>query len=339
LVYLPRKEDTLFPRINSKMAFLAVSTFSLLTAWGGGGAAAVMSSAEGKYIFPNSNVIAVIDVQKLVSSKIYTDQIKPLLDGNPEAKAQMEKEFTDAGLDPFKDIKTVMVSGDTDADEKMGIVITGNATLDAAKLIAKTKEKNKDAQMEAIGANSIFGIPEGKPENFAELKKGLGVDGSPAVKALWDSVDKSGAITVVVALKDKKIGAMAGGADPALAKAVALMVSANVTDAVSAKVSLRFSSADEATAAKAVADKQMADPGFAMVSGFVKVAASTSGSDLVVDVSMSKEQITMLSGMAKGLLGSMGKKPEPMPMPEPMPAPAGDPGMAPGAAPAVPAAP
>jgi hypothetical protein len=94
----------------------------------------------------------------------------------------------------------------------------------------------------------------------------------------------------------------------------------------------RFSSADEANAAKGVADKQMADPNFAMVSGFVKVGVSVSGSDLVAEVSMSKEQIGMVTGMAKGMLGGFGKKPEPMPMPEPMPAP----GAAPGAAPAAP---
>jgi hypothetical protein len=230
LVYLHPKEDNLFSRINSKMAFLTISTFSLLTACGGGGTAAVMSSAEGKYVIPGSNMLAIVDVQKLVSSKLYTDQIKPLLESNPEAKAEMEKQFTDAGIDPTKDIKTVMVSGDTDADEKVGMVLTGNSTFDAAKFITKTKEKQKDAQLEAIGANSVFGA--GKAEVFTELKKGLGVDGSPDVKALWDSVDKSGAITFVVSLKGKKIAAMAGSADPSMSKAVAVMGSINATDGV-----------------------------------------------------------------------------------------------------------
>jgi hypothetical protein len=320
----------LFSRINSKMAFLTISTFSLLTACGGGGTAAVMSSAEGKYVIPGSNMLAIVDVQKLVSSKLYTDQIKPLLDSSPEAKAEMEKQFTDAGIDPTKDIKTMMVSGDTDVDEKVGMVLTGNSTFDAAKFITKTKEKQKDAQLEAIGANSVFGA--GKAEVFTELKKGLGVDGSPDIKALWDSVDKSGAITFVVSLKGKKIAAMAGSADPSMSKAVAVMGSINATDGVAAKISVRFSSADEANAAKGVADKQMADPGFAMVSGFVKVGVSVSGSDLVADINMSKEQIGMVTNLAKGMLGGFGKKPEPMPMPEPMPAP----GAAPGAAPVVP---
>lgn len=306
------------PRIDSKLAFLAVSTFSLLTACGGGGAAAVMSSAEGKYVMPNSNVLAVIDVQKIVSSKIFTDQIKPFIDGNPELKKELDKTISE-GLDPFKDFKSVMISGDTDSDAKFGYVITGASTLDAAKFIAKAKEKEKDAQLEAIGANSVYGSP--KPEGFAEMKKAAGVDGSPAVKALWDSVDKSGAITVVVSLAGKKLGAQAP--DPTLAKATAVMVSANITDGVSAKVSIRFPTADDANALKAVADKQMQEQGFAMVSGFAKITVSVSGTDLVVDASMSADQIKSLVGMAAAFMPKAS--PPPMPMPE-VPA-------APGAAP------
>jgi hypothetical protein len=309
----------LSPRIDSKLAFLAVSTFSLLTACGGGGAAAVMSSAEGKYVMPNSNVLAVIDLQKIASSKIFTDQIKPLIESNPELKKEMDKGIADGGIDPFKDIKSVMISGDTDSNDKIGYVLTGASTLDSAKFIAKVKEKEKDAQLEAIGANSVYGSP--KAEGFAEMKKAAGVDGSPAVKALWDSVDKSGAITVVVSLTGKKLAAQAP--DPTLAKATAVMVSANVTDGISAKVSIRFPSADDANALKAVADKQMQDPGFAMVSGFATVKVSVSGSDLVVDASMTADQIKSLVGMAAAFMPKAG--PPPMPMPE-VPA-------APGAAP------
>jgi hypothetical protein len=314
---------------QSKLAFVAASAFSLFTACGGGGgASAVTSSAEGKYIYPKSNVMVVVDVQKFFASKIWTDQIKPVVDADPNAKKAMEESVKEVGFDATKDLKTIFFSGDTDNDDAMGAVLVGASSFNAANFVTKMKEKNKDAQIEALGANAVFGTPEGKAENMAELKKGLGVDGSPDIKPLWDAVDKSGVVTVVVSLKGKKIAGEIP--EPTMGKAVAAMVSVNVTDGVAAKITLRFSSADEANAAKTLADTQLKNPQMGMISGFLTITTSASGNDLILDAKATKEQIALGVNMAKGFLSMMAPKP----MPD-MPAPAGDPA-APGAAPANP---
>lgn len=325
----------MFSRKFSRSSLVAALSMVLFGACGGKGGAGASTEAGGplSYVPAGSNVVAVIEVKKLLDAPAMKDgieQAKAIAAGERDFKQLQEL----TGIDPFKDVATVVIGGSTDDKDGPAIVLVGS--FDAKKVADAVKAKEPKMQAEAVSGNTLLLSPSA--DAFAKAKeasKGAALAGSPDLKALYDLTDKSHAITFAV----KVGGRIEKDMNGPLAGAQAVFGSMTVTDGMAMKGAVRFSAADKANGLKTELEGQLGQvkPMAAMMglSDMLDgLKLSVSGNDFVGEFSLSAAQIKKAQDTAKGMLGGgMGGGQPPMPMP------GGVPGGVPGEMPVPPAPP
>jgi hypothetical protein len=113
----------------------------------------------------DSELAVVVNVRAALASpvtkKYALDQIKAAIQGNQEA----QKVLTALGLDPFKDIDTVLVTADKiDPNGKPNAFVAAKGNFDLEKISAVAKEAAKNGDLKIIqeGQRTIY---EGKGKN------------------------------------------------------------------------------------------------------------------------------------------------------------------------------
>jgi len=94
-----------------------------------------------KFVPNNADAIVVVNVRQITESalfKIYESQIKDFLKNNADAKKALE----DLGLDPFKDVYTVVIAGPGGKQDEGLVIVEGKFS--RAKLEAKAEAAAKD---------------------------------------------------------------------------------------------------------------------------------------------------------------------------------------------------
>src|SRR5262249_16094649 len=114
-----------------------------------------------KMVPPDAELAVFVNVEKALDSpltkKYALDKLKDALKGNEEA----QKVLTALGLDPFKDIKTVLVTADKiepNGKPNAFIAATGNYDLDKITAVAKEAPKNGDLKITQKGRRTIYEV-------------------------------------------------------------------------------------------------------------------------------------------------------------------------------------
>lgn len=131
----------------------------LLTAW------PATAAEVSRYLPEDTEVVAAINVRQLLGSplvkKFALEQLKAALAGNPDGQKLLDA----IGLDPFKDIDSVLVAGPgKDLQNKAVVIVSGTFDLDRIHKIADEVVR-ADAEALAIHKEGNLRIIEGKGKN------------------------------------------------------------------------------------------------------------------------------------------------------------------------------
>lgn len=267
-----------------------------------------------KYVPANSNIVVAIDVKKALASPLMQlDQVKKGVEG---MKQESEfKKLTDAGIDPFNNVDSVLISGDITKDY-FAMVVKGS--FDAAKAVeAAKKDMNGDKETaEVLGPNMII---VGTKDAVASAKEGKGIDGSPALKDLWSAADTSRAIYGAVAIPGEMLKDVAA-MSPSAEKIKGIAGGIDVSAGIDIKAVTRFADAAGAEAAKKESDAQL-PMAKGMLTGFGvpaelidALSVTVSGTDVTIAWKISTDQIkdlvTKFGAMMGGMGGGMPSAPE-----------------------------
>lgn len=181
--------------------FLEVSSSMRITPYLSAGLAVMAlalpcRAADGeKYLPNNSDGVVTIDVKLLLDSPIAKrnlEQVKPLLKANENYQKTMEA----LGLDPFKDIETILI-GAPGGDDASKAVVVVQGKFNAKKLHALAEQAaSKDdgmVKIEKVGNDHIYQITaqgRGEKPNFAALLGDTMLVGSPSRDMVVEALDK-----------------------------------------------------------------------------------------------------------------------------------------------------
>src|SRR5260370_42122283 len=126
---------------------LAIALTALALVWGTASAAMPAGlkgagSDADKWVMDNADFVVVINVKQLAASDVMTkggaDAVKALVKAEPKVSGVFEA----AGVDPFKDVDSVLFSGSvgTKASDARGIVVV-KRRFDPAQAFAAAKTK------------------------------------------------------------------------------------------------------------------------------------------------------------------------------------------------------
>ncbi len=119
-----------------RRSFAGLAVLALVALAGFGRAADI-----DKLLPNNSDAVVIVNVKQITESNLfknYQDQIKELIQNNAEAKKTLE----DLGLDPFKDIYTIMIAGPGNKQDEGLIIVEGR--FNRGKLEARAEAAAKD---------------------------------------------------------------------------------------------------------------------------------------------------------------------------------------------------
>jgi len=309
---------------------------------GGGGAKGKPAGAAASAldIFPEDTaIVAGINVKKVLSSKMWEKYGAKLLEEG-EVKEGLGKLKDACGMDPTKDIESVVIGLNGDADQDK-IVILVKGAFDEAKITkcitgmvekeegkkvaAKTDGKITEYSAEGddkkiyvgwAAADTMVIVPAAMEGDKAALEAIMAGKSSAKKnkdpQALKGNCNTSETIWAAAVLTGK-IGEQmaAGGGDDPKPKAIWLNM-AYVKD-LALEIGARFPNDKDATAMADKANKELegakSDPMAGDIAKAVKIAAK--GSDVVVNVNMNEKQIddlvTKIEPMIPFLLmGAMG---------------------------------
>lgn len=281
-----------------------------------------------KFAPESTQIVFVFDVADSRDSTLLQKGMSKLLDASPETKAKL----TELGIDPMKDVDTIMFAGggakdlQDDGPKDMVIVIEGPALKDKLpKMPDATKatyqgidiytRKDTDA---AIIDGRIFFVKAGKMKGEIDLalNKGKGKGKNAAVSK------KAKALRDAVAATDTKADAWATILVPAKNQAemkaqgmVAKTVSLGVNFTADLAMAMRLGTDAEASAAKLVGMVQAQLPQISQAAGSIglsKAAKSfTVGQDKAlvnISLTLTEAELMSLVNLAKQF-GGMGGNP------------------------------
>jgi hypothetical protein len=278
------------------------------------------------YLPEGSTGVVVIDVKKALASPLTKEE--PFKSQIEQAKNSPDfKKFTDAGLDPFTNLNTIVIAGKDVTKEEFAVILSGS--FDAAKVAEKAKAemKSEKATVEVLGTGMLAFGPKAIVDS---AKAGKGLGGSPIVKDLLSLADNNKTIFAVGSIPAEALGSLPPQAPPQIKNIKGVGFSLDLSSGVAVSGLARFASDADATALKGFIDTILP-----MAKGNVpdevlnNLKIEAKKTDLSITLSVTADQI---KNELPKLMGG-GRSPEPMPMPMP------DPGAAPGVAPAAPGAP
>jgi hypothetical protein len=186
---------------------LVVAVLAVLAVWSAPLAAAPVLGIKGagedadKWLLPDAEVVMTINVKQLVGSdlmKANLPKIKDLMKNNEQIKAVLDA----TGLDPFKDITSILVSGSgsTAKDAKALIVVKGKFDADkihtALKKEAEKKEKEGEIELVTEGGKQLYKFKSHDQALFAGFAGSSILVMTPSKEATLDAIKNGGRKTV-----------------------------------------------------------------------------------------------------------------------------------------------
>ncbi|MCE9574151.1 MAG: hypothetical protein K8W52_13475 [Deltaproteobacteria bacterium] len=273
-----------------------------------------------------SQMVIVFDVADARDSSLLQKGYAALLAAKPDAKAKMAA----IGIDPMKDIDTVMIAGgsadslDMDKVKNMVVVVEGRLPKDKLASLPDVKTStyqgvtiyaSKDSEAAMID-NRLFFAKSGqlKGEIDVVLGKGAGkghnVAASKKAKALRDAIAATDTTadmwaTVLVPAKSQSNAQMPG----VVAKTVSFGVNLTADLAIALKVGTNSAAAAkkavETFQGQLVQVTQMMGQ-FGLSAAAKSILVVNEGVYLKMGVTVSEAEINTIMGMAKGMMGGAG---------------------------------
>lgn len=269
---------------------------------------------------PTSDVVAGVNVQKVVSSQLFKS-VKPMIE--QKAGEKLTRFKANCKLDPFTAIESIVLGVEQKNDDNMVVVakgVTSAQLSECATALAKEDGKEITVTQEGnitmvakkdepdvmhigwLDDKSLVFAPE-KGKDKAHLQALLagksGLDTNKEMMDLLGQVDTSAAIWAVV--KNDGSGKM----DMPVPMQAAY-ISVSFKGGIQLDAGIRQSSADEAKKTVEMANQQMAGLKSSPFGKYLSnVKAEAKGSDVIVKVSLSDADLSALMNdpQLKGLMG------------------------------------
>jgi hypothetical protein len=295
---------------------IAVALAGLLSACKGGAGDAV------KVIPEAATMVGGVDVAGLLSSKLYTDNLKAMVEEGPGKDALAALKECGLGLDKFKSV-TFGTDGKSDKNSVYVVAADGIGKKETLECLAKAKDKlGAELTIESDGKV----VKAGPLTGYVVNDNTLAVAGEGWASAVKDLVDGKGKPVTDGALKDvigradtgktvwfagvvpTEMGTMAQGMLGSAPKDVAGSV--DLSSGLAVKASVGLASADDATKAKEAAEKQFAAlkdsaPADVPKSAIESVKFGTDGSAVTVEASISNDDLGAIAKQAAGIVSMM----------------------------------
>jgi hypothetical protein len=316
------------------LAGLVVSASACRKGTGAGGKGSVAGAASSALdIFPEDTaVIAGVSVGKVTSSKLW-EQYSPMVLGSGEGKEGLAKLKDNCGIDPTKDVETVVIGVNGELDEKK-IVFLVKGKFDEPKITkcittmseksdppkkvtAKTEGKistyteegGKTIHVGWVASDTVLLVPAAMEGDKAALEAVLAgktsAKNNKELAAVLGNVDTSNTIWAAMAvpatgkLKDSMASAASTGPQPK-----ALWINLAYQKDLKLEVGARFASDKEAKEQVDKANKELETAKADANTGpYLKtVKAEAKGTDAVFSLSLDEKQVDELVGKLKDIL-------------------------------------
>ena len=218
------------------------------------GDGAEKASASAKFLPEGSRGMAVLRVDKLLSSPLFGTE--PFRSQIAAAKSDGDfKVLIDAGIDPFSNVDVAMLAGDPET-HKLVAVVSGSFDAEKAAEALNAAVRNfsaiEDRHKRTAAAVANGTVILGTREAVESAKAGKGIGGSPELEKLVARLDKSKTMYGTIAVPPSMLR---GAPDPNLQNLKGVTVSAGVGDGVDLEAAGLFDSEETATALKQTAER------------------------------------------------------------------------------------
>jgi hypothetical protein len=279
-----------------------------------------------KFVPESSQMVVVFDLADARDSTLLQKGYTALLAAKPDAKAKLDA----IGLDPMKDIDTVLIAGGSadslDMDKVKNMVVVVEGRLPKDKLAQLPNVKTSAYQGVTIYATGdseaawidgrLFLVKTGAMKGEIDIiqNKGKGKGHNLAVakkgKALRDAIAASDTTadmwaTVLVPAKSQTNAQMPG----LVAKTVSFV--ANFTADLAVALKVGTNSADAAKKAVALAQGQLSQvvtglSQFGMAAAAKSITVTQDAEFVKMGVTVTEAEVMTIMTMAKGMMGGMG---------------------------------
>ena len=227
---------TTTPAKGLRLAAVALAALAL--------AAPARAVEPDRYVSANSDVVAVINIRQILESPLLKKDDLEKLKGHLKSKPEVQAALEAVGLDPFKDVDSVLIAGSLPtgpgAEPKGVAVVRGRFDLDKVKTAAKDfAEKNPDQlKITDDGGRPVYQIQDknsndkaayasfadkntlvvtpSKEATASAIKGAEAPKVSPALKSALAKVSGKESMWVAVAFGEDVKKLMAAGGNPTL---------------------------------------------------------------------------------------------------------------------------